>query len=1043
MSKYGDLQEDPIRREKEIMSFWGSEKIFERSLEETEDEENWIFFEGPPTANGKPHFGHLMARVCKDLYPRYKTMQGYHVGRKGGWDTHGLPVELEVEKDLGLNSKADIEEYGMREFVEKCKESVWEYKEEWEQMIERMGFWIDLDDPYITYENEYIESLWWELKEIWEEDLLYEGHKVLPYCPRCGTGLSSHEVAQGYEEIEDPSIYVKLPLVGEEDVSLLVWTTTPWTIPSNTAVAVSRNFLYAKVAVDGEKLILAKALLDKVLDSSYEIIEEINGEELLGLEYEPPYRMSEDDKAYTAYDAGFVSLEEGTGIVHTAPAFGEEDNELGREKDLPLIKPVDAEGKFTSEFSLSEGEFVKDADEKIMEDLEEKGVMFKTDVYEHEYPFCWRCDTPLIYFALDSWYVKTTERKDEIVANNREINWNPDHMREGRFGGFLSDLKDWALSRDRFWGTPLNIWECENCGNRTCVGSRDELEDLALDPDSAKDVELHRPFIDKVKLECSECGEEMERVPYVIDTWFDSGSMHTAQWHYPFENEDKFESNFPGDFISEGQDQTRGWFYTLLVTSTLLYDEPAFKNVVVTGYGLDSEGRAMSKSRGNVIDPWDLIEDYGADAIRWYLFSSTAPWKTRRLKEDGPAEILYKFFNTIENTYNFFSMYANIDDFTPAEAGEADYSVLDRWILSRLNGTISNVTEALDDYDIVGATRKIENFVDDLSNWYVRCSRERFWSSGSSENKLGAYETLYRSLVDLTKLLAPFVPFLAEEVYLNLVPEGRDSVHLCDWPEYDESQVDETLQKHMETVRELTATGRRLRDRVDIKVRQPLPKLIVKEDYLDEEFDEDILDLLKEELNVKGLEVAENFDDYMVPVVDPDFSKIGPGFGELAQQVGERLKEASGEEVIRQLSEEGTYKLQLEGKDEEVEVREEHLEISARPEEGLVQSGEEESRVLLDTRIDESLREEGYVRELVRRVQQLRKEADFDVTDRIELYCVSEKEIRKAVRNHSDYISSETLAERLVLDELPGDPDISSKEEVNGFEVRVGLVREE
>ena len=743
MPRYGELHDSPNEREKQILDFWAENEVFEASVEQNKENENWVFYEGPPTANGRPHFGHLMARVYKDLFPRYKTMRGYYVERKGGWDTHGLPVEIEVEKDLGLNSKEEIENYGVENFIQKCKESVWEYKEEWERMISRMGFWIDLDDPYITYEDDYIESLWWELKQIWEEDLLYKGHKVLPYCPRCGTGLSSHEVAQGYELTEDPSIFVKLPLAGNEDVSLLVWTTTPWTIPSNTAVAISSNFLYAKVKVGQEKLILAKALLDKVLSRDYEVLEEIEGEDLLGLEYVPPYPLLDHDKAYQVYDASFVSLEEGTGIVHLAPAFGEEDNEFGRKVGLPVKRPLDHDGEFTSEFPLAEGMFAKDADEVIVDDLESRDYLLRHETYEHEYPFCWRCDTPLLYFALDCWYINTTARKENIIANNKKIHWHPSHMRDGRFGDFLDNLKDWALSRDRYWGTPLNIWECVSCDQQFSVGSREELVDHSLQPEKAKSVEFHRPFIDEIKLECPECGEEMERVPHVLDTWFDSGSMHTAQWHYPFEGQEKFKETFPADFISEGQDQTRGWFYTLLVTATLLYDETAFKNVVVTGYGLDAEGKAMSKSRGNVIDPWEMIEEYGADAVRWYLFSTTAPWKTRRLDPEGPGEVLYKFLNTVENVYNFFSLYANIDDFEPAERRiTSDLSPLDTWVLSRLHRTIEIVTDSLDDYDVVSATEAIEKYVDDLSNWYVRCSRDRFWSEESTEDKRGAYQTL-------------------------------------------------------------------------------------------------------------------------------------------------------------------------------------------------------------------------------------------------------------------------------------------------------------
>ncbi|MBS3825883.1 isoleucine--tRNA ligase, partial [Candidatus Bipolaricaulota bacterium] len=855
MPRYGDLTEDPLEREKMVLDFWEHEDVFQQSVDQNEGNEEWVFYEGPPTANGKPHFGHLMARVYKDLFPRYKTMRGYHVERKGGWDTHGLPVELEVEKELGLENKEEIEQYGIENFVEKCKESVWEYKGEWEKMIERMGFWIDLDNPYITYEDEYIETLWWELKNIWEQGLLYKGHKVLPYCPRCGTGLSSHEVAQGYEMTEDPSIFVKFPIEGEENLSLLAWTTTPWTIPSNTGLAVSDELWYAEVEVEGERFIMAKALLDKVLGPDYRTIEEFSGEELIGLSYKPPYRLSDDEDAYIVHDADFVTLDEGTGIVHIAPSFGEEDADLGEEKGIPFVQPLDLDGKFTSQFPLAEGEFVKDADKKIVKDLEENDYLLRHSTYEHEYPFCWRCDTPLLYFALDSWYIKTTDRKEEIIENNRKINWYPHHMQEGRFGDFLDNLKDWALSRDRYWGTPLNIWNCEECDHQIAIGSKKELVEHAKDEELAEDVELHRPYIDKVKLDCPNCGGEMKRAEHVLDTWFDSGSMHTAQLHYPFENREDFQRLFPADFICEGQDQTRGWFYTMLVTSTLLHNQSSFRNVVVTGYGLDSEGNAMSKSKGNVIDPWETIDKYGADAIRWYLFSSTAPWKTRRLEEDGPGEVLYKFLDTLRNTYNFFSLYAEIDDFDPEEVEEEglELSLLDRWMISRMNRTVESVTDSLDNYDVPAATSAIEKFVDDLSNWYVRCSRDRFWSDESTEDKLAAHHTLYKSLLTASKLFAPFTPFLAEEIYKNLKTVGEESVHLTSWPEPDQDAINENLEVQMDEVRTLTALGRKARNRAQIKVRQPLSELIVKSKKDFDDLPTESLNLLKEELNLKEI----------------------------------------------------------------------------------------------------------------------------------------------------------------------------------------------
>ncbi len=1041
MPTYGDLTEDPLEREKEVMEFWEEEEVFQRSIDQAEGNEEWVFYEGPPTANGKPHFGHLMARVYKDLFPRYKAMQGFHVERKGGWDTHGLPVELEVEKDLGLENKEEIEEYGIENFVEKCKESVWEYKQEWERLIERMGFWIDLDDPYITYEDDYIETLWWELKNIWEQGLLYKGHKVLPYCPRCGTGLSSHEVAQGYEMTEDPSIFVKFPIEDEKDVSLLAWTTTPWTIPSNTALAVSDELWYAKVEVEDEKLIMAKALLDKVLGPDYETIEEFSGGELVGLNYEPPYPLSEEEGAYRVYDADFVTLDEGTGIVHVAPSFGEEDAELGEKENIPFVQPLNLDGKFTEQFPLAEGRFVKEADEEIVRDLEERDYLLRHETYEHEYPFCWRCDTPLLYFALDSWYIETTARKEEIIANNQEINWYPEHMKDGRFGDFLDNLKDWALSRDRYWGTPLNVWNCEACGHELAIGSRKELVEHARDEKLAEDVELHRPYIDEVKLACPNCDGEMERVEHVLDTWFDSGSMHTAQLHYPFENQEDFQRLFPADFICEGQDQTRGWFYTLLVTSTLLHGQSSFDNVLVTGYGLDSEGNAMSKSKGNVIDPWDMIDEYGADAVRWYLYSSTAPWKTRRLEEKGPGEVLYKFLDTVRNTYNFFSLYAEIDNFDPAEARGEDFELtsLDRWIRSRLNGTIEAVTESLDDYDVPAATAAIEDFVDDLSNWYVRCSRDRFWSDQSTEDKLAAHATLYRSLLTLSKLFAPFTPFLAEELYDNLRSDGPESVHLADWPSVDSEAMDDALEDHMEQVRRLTALGRKARNQAEIKVRQPLRELIVRPKKEFDELSGESLELLKEELNLKEVKFTEDLEGYYVPIVKPDFSKLGPKFGENAQKIGGKIEEIEDELLATALDETGEFELELKG--ETFTVASPDVEVSYEPDETFVRVEDNDYVLLLDVKLDEELRQEGYVRELIRRIQQLRKEAGFEVTDRIELYYRADEEIVTAVEKHSGYLQEETLARKLTAGDLPEEADAFSEESLNGKKAKIALNR--
>ncbi|MBU0595055.1 isoleucine--tRNA ligase, partial [Candidatus Bipolaricaulota bacterium] len=792
MKRYEKLTRSPAEREDAILQFWAEHGTFAESLRIREGAPRFVFFEGPPTANGMPHFGHLMPRVYKDLFPRYKTMQGFYVGRKGGWDTHGLPVELEVEKEIGVNSKQEIEAYGVEKFVEKCKESVWKYKGEWERMIDRMGFWIDLENAYVTYTAGYIETVWWELKQMFDRGLLYQGHKTLPYCPRCGTGLSSHEVAQGYKQVEDPSVSVRMRIEsddasayrreGDLPVSLLAWTTTPWTLPANVALAVAAEATYVEVEQQGERLIVVKTLVEKALRDEHRVVREISGADLVGLVYEPLYRLTDDPAAYRVYAADFVNLEDGTGVVHIASAFGEDDYRLGQEAGLPFVQPVDLEGHFTDHFPMCAGVFVKDADPRIVEDLTSRGLLYRSIIHEHDYPFCWRCDTPLLYYAMDSWYVQTTAVKDQMIESNAGIRWIPAHVGEGRLADFLANLKDWALSRDRYWGTPLPLWVCSSCGETSCVGSRSELIERALDPELAKSVELHRPWIDEVVVRCSTCGEAARRVPYVIDTWFDAGSMHTAQWHYPFENEETFKRNFPADFICEAMEQTRGWYYTLLATSSIIHGQAPYKTCLSTGLGLDEQGLKMSKSKGNVLDPWDLIEKYGADCIRWYLFSSSAPWKTRQLSEKGVAEPLYKFLDTLRNSYDFFALYASIDSYDPARhrVNESALSTLDRWLRSRVASTVKTVTEALDAYDVLGATGALEKLVDDLSNWYVRLSRRRFWRGGMGEDKIAAYCTLRDALIDLVKMLAPFVPFVSEAIYRALRTDGDpESVHLC------------------------------------------------------------------------------------------------------------------------------------------------------------------------------------------------------------------------------------------------------------------------
>ncbi len=1048
MSQYEKLVKEPGLREQEVLRFWKERGTFQKSLEATEGGPRYVFFEGPPTANGKPHFGHLMPRVYKDLFPRYKTMQGFYVARKGGWDTHGLPVELEVEKEIGVNSKPEIEAYGVEKFVERCKESVWKYKGEWERVIDRMGFWIDLENAYVTYTDEYIESVWWELAKMYNDGLLYKGHKILPYCPRCGTGLSSHEVAQGYRAVKDPSISVRMPIVSDDDAgyklelpgvtSLLAWTTTPWTLPANVGLAVAEGAVYVEVEQDGERIILAKELLEHTLDGDYRVVREFPGGNLVGLTYEPPYRLIDDERAYRVHDASFVNMEDGTGIVHTAPAFGEDDYQLGLDRDLPFFQPVDLTGKFTEAFPMCQGMFVKDADETIVDDLKERGVLYRFALYEHDYPFCWRCDTPLLYYALDSWFVKTTAVKDEMILNNASINWYPSHVGTGRLGDFLANLKDWALSRDRYWGTPLNLWTCEGCGETIAVGSRAELVEHAVDKDLAKSVELHRPYIDKVDLVCPKCGKTMHRVTNVIDTWFDSGSMHTAQWHYPFENEEKFEESFPADFICEGIDQTRGWFYTLLATSTIVHSQAPYRNCVVTGLGLDENGVKMSKSKGNVTDPWDLIDVYGADALRWYLYSSSAPWKSKRLGGDVVKDALYKFLDTLRNTYDFFALYASIDDFDPQRDRlvEGDLTVLDRWILSRLAGTTVEVTEDLDAYDVVSATAMLDSLLDDLSNWYVRSSRRRFWRGGMGPDKVAAYATLYRVLMELSKLLAPFVPFVSEAIYQRLrTSDDPESVHLCRYPRGDASKVDGDLESQMGLARRIVSLGHQARNQAQVKVRQPLARVIVSAGD-GAHLASDVVTLIDTELNVEKVELVEDLSEYFDEVPSPNFRTLGPRLGPLANRVAEWIKAQSAESIRDSLS--GGGRVSLDG--DEVVILADDVIFEAQLPERFVLVEEGGTRLLLDTRIDDRLREMGLVREISHRIQVLRKEADFEVTDRIVLSYEADAEMERVMKDNRDEIASEVLATS-IEDGISGEQEIVKQFDIDGAVLKVGLRR--
>ncbi|MFN4217724.1 MAG: isoleucine--tRNA ligase, partial [Candidatus Bipolaricaulia bacterium] len=994
----------------------------------------------------------------------YWTMKGYYVLRKGGWDTHGLPVELEVEKSLGLQSKAEIEKFGLDKFAQKCRESVWLYKNEWERFIQRMGFWIDLENAYITYTDEYIESVWWALKKIWEKGLLYKGHKVLPYCPRCGTALSSHEVAQGYETVQDPSIFFKLRVQPNPQARLgersyfLVWTTTPWTVPSNVALAVGPKFTYALVKVGAETLILARDLVESVIKEPHEVLETLTGAELVGMRYEPAYKLSDDPDAYRVVAADFVSLEDGTGIVHIAPAFGEEDYQVGQAEKLPFVNPVDAEGKFTKEFPLAAGQFVKDADAVIIQDLKRRGLLYKSGKYEHEYPFCWRCKTPLLYYARDSYFIKTIAKQREIIENNKHIHWHPEHFRDGRFGNFLETLKDWAISRDRYWGTPLPLWVCERCQKEHCVGSRHELVELALDKEQARTVEFHRPWIDEVVLQCS-CGGTMRRVPYVIDCWFDSGMMHTAQWHYPFENHEIFKQQFPADFIAEGVDQTRGWFYSLLVTSTLLYEDHPyphpFKHVVVNLMGLDAQGRKMSKSLGNVIDPWDMINRFGADAVRWYFYSSSAPWKDKRLSLQAVADFQGPL-ETLKNVYSFFALYAGIDRFEPALTpspsplrgrGEGVRALLDRWILSRLHTTIRSVTQSLDAYDIVEATEALKQFIDDLSNWYVRNSRARFWGNQWTADKIAAFTTLYEVLLELVKLMAPFVPFLAEAIYQNLKTERMpESVHLCAWPHYDESLYDAELEAQMKRARQIVTAGLQARNKAQVKVRQPLSVAVVlsESQALDAEYQH----LIRQELNVKRLAWLrdEQLFAFYTPKIEYEKAALGKdfrGFAPKVMDVLEHLNRAEHERrvhLVQELKAQKRLRLSVDG--QEVDLLEgTHVRVTLLPQEGYVEGAEGDVRVLLDIRIDEALRQEGLVREFVRLVQECRKEAGFEVSDRIELYYEADQEVQAALEKYARHVQEETLAVTLQRDSSFRRVEFTKELDVNGYKAKVGLRR--
>ena len=979
-------------REKEVEAFWEKQNIFKKSIDQRQGGDTFTFYDGPPTANGKPHIGHIETRAIKDLIPRYQTMKGKKVLRKAGWDTHGLPVELEVEKQLGLDGKEQIEAYGIEPFIQKCKESVWKYKGEWERMSQRVGFWADMDDPYITYTDEYIESVWWSLKRVADKGLLYKGHKVVPYCPRCGTALSSHEVSQGYKTVKEVSAFVRFQVKGQSDTWLYAWTTTPWTLPSNVALCVNPTDTYARVAWQGQTVIMGKALLESVLgpEALDNILEEMPGSALVGMAYEPLFDFQKDlvDKsAWRVVADDYVTMTDGTGIVHIAPAFGEDDARVGRENDLPFLQLVDTQGRMDKATPWA-GLFVKDADRPILEKLEADGLLVKTARFEHDYPFCWRCDTPLIYYARSTWFIAMTKVKEQLIASNQSVNWYPDNIKDGRMGNFLDNVIDWGLSRERYWGTPLPVWVC-GCGHVHVIGSRKELEEMGKDV--PHDLELHRPYIDRVVLTCPKCGGEMHRTPEVIDCWYDSGSMPFAQWHYPFEHQAVFQENFPANFISEAIDQTRGWFYTLLAISTLQFGCAPFKNCVVLGHVQDAEGRKMSKHLGNVVDPWSVLDKQGADAVRWYFYASAAPWLPTRFSGELVSEMQRKFMGTLWNTYAFFTLYASIDGYDPSrKADPKDYSLMDRWALSKLNGLVKQVDQGLAQYKITETARAIAAFVDELSNWYVRRCRERFWGKGLEGDKLAAFETLYTVLVTLSGLLAPYIPFMTETMYQNLVagvrPDAPESVHLTDFPQADESLIDEALNQRMERVIDIVSLGRAVRSTANMKVRQPAAALYVK----GEDLPQDLVALIQDELNVKQVNFVQDVSSFTTYQLKPQMRTLGPRYGKLLGAIGKALSQMDGNAAVARFEAGEALKFQVEGT--EVELAQEDVLVNPIRKPGFVAESDKGLTVVLDTNLTQALIDEGFVREVISKLQTMRKDAGFEVTDRIRVtYACGDK----------------------------------------------------
>ncbi len=1056
-----------VKREKDTLNFWKEKDIFNKMVDHRKDGQDYTFYDGPPTANGMPHIGHVLTRVVKDVIPRYRTMKGYNVLRKAGWDTHGLPVELEVEKRLGIDGKDEIEEYGLEPFIQECKKSVWNYKGMWEDFSDRVAYWADMEDPYITYENNYIESVWWALKEIFEKGLLYKGFKVIPYCPRCGTPLSSHEVAQGYKDVKEKSMIAKFRLKGTENEYFLAWTTTPWTLPSNVALCVNPREAYVKVlvqvdekgnlvkegepvegSVKEEKYILAEELLS-VIQGDYKVEETYLGEDLEYMEYEPLFNYAQlDKKAYFVTCDNFVTLTDGTGIVHIAPAFGEDDSVIGRTYDLPFVQLVDDKGEFKEQATGLAGMFCKDADETIMKMLYERGLLFEVIPFEHNYPHCWRCDTPLIYYARESWFIEMTAVKDDLVENNKKINWLPETIGKGRFGDWIANVQDWAISRDRYWGTPLNIWECED-GHRHAIGSIEELKSISDNcPD---DIELHRPFIDEVTIKCPECEKEMHRVKSVIDCWFDSGAMPFAQWHYPFENKQEFEDHFPADFISEAVDQTRGWFYSLHAISTLLFNKPAFKNVIVMGHVQDEDGQKMSKSKGNAVEPMETLGKHGADAVRWYFSHNSALYLPNRYSDKAVTEGQRKFMGTFWNTYAFYVLYANIDGFDASKhtLDVGSLHVMDRWLLSKLNTIVKEVDNYLANYKITEGARLLNDFVDELSNWYVRRSRERFWAKGLEQDKINAYMTLYTTLVTLSKVSASYIPYMTEEIYQNLVVEidnnAPESIFLCDYPDYDESLIDKDLEENMEAVLEIVVLGRACRNTANIKNRQPIGKIFVKSNFKHESQDGNIEDglssyylhIIKDELNIKEIIFTDDVSEFTSYILKPLLNVLGPKYGKHIGKIRQKLGELDGSKAMDEINRAGSLSIEIDGED--IVVVKDELLIESSQKEGFVSDSNNGVTVVLDTSLTQELVEEGFVREIISKIQTMRKDAGFEVMDRITVYQSGNDKIKEVIEKNKEQIKLEVLANDIVLNDTQG---FTKEWDLNGEEVTLGVKKE-